>query len=75
MADVVQEVVTQVKETINENVTNTTGKVPSTPEGMAVAYGSLVIMALLPIFFGSYRSVKHHVSNNIHTRTFDYFLF
>lgn len=27
--------------------------------GMAVAYGSLVIMALLPIFFGSYRSVKH----------------
>jgi minor histocompatibility antigen H13 len=27
---------------------------------MAVAYGSLVIMALLPIFFGAFRSVKHH---------------
>ncbi|CAL8100884.1 unnamed protein product [Orchesella dallaii] len=43
------------------NVTNgTTGKVPATPEGMAIAYGSLVIMALLPIFFGAFRSVKHH---------------
>ncbi|KAL1110409.1 hypothetical protein AAG570_007940 [Ranatra chinensis] len=27
---------------------------------MAVAYGSLVVMALLPIFFGSFRSVKYH---------------
>lgn len=26
---------------------------------MAIAYGSLVIMALLPIFYGSYRSVSH----------------
>lgn len=60
MADVVQEVVAQVKDNLTENASNTTGKVPSTPEGMAVAYGSLVIMALLPIFFGSYRSVKHH---------------
>ncbi|KAJ8972723.1 hypothetical protein NQ317_000808 [Molorchus minor] len=38
-------------------------KKPSTPEGMAVAYGSLVIMALLPIFFGSYRSVLYHKEN------------
>lgn len=30
----------------------------STPEGKVVAYGSLVLMALLPIFFGSFRSVK-----------------
>ena len=37
---------------------NTTGKVPATPEGMMVAYGSLVIMALIPIFLGSYRSVE-----------------
>lgn len=35
-------------------------KPPSTLEGMCVAYGSLVIMAILPIFFGSIRSVKHH---------------
>lgn len=69
MADVVNEVVAQVNENLTENATNTTGKTPSTPEGMAVAYGSLVIMALLPIFFGSYRSVKHHKekskSNNV----------
>ena len=36
---------------------NATGKVPATPEGMMVAYGSLVIMALIPIFLGSFRSV------------------
>ena len=37
---------------------NATGKVPATPEGMMVAYGSLVIMALIPIFLGSFRSVE-----------------
>ena len=35
-----------------------TDKSPATAEGIALAYGSLVIMALLPIFFGSFRSVK-----------------
>lgn len=30
----------------------------TTPEGMALAYGSLVFMALLPIFFGALRSVS-----------------
>lgn len=44
----------------NSSINGTTGKVPATPEGMAIAYGSLVIMALLPIFFGAFRSVKHH---------------
>lgn len=59
-----------VAETIKEAVENVTepltGKrIPSTPEGMAVAYGSLVIMALLPIFFGSIRSVKHHKEQKV----------
>lgn len=63
MADVVRTVVAQATENLTENATNTTTKGPSTPEGMAVAYGSLVIMALLPIFFGSYRSVTHHKDN------------
>lgn len=36
---------------------NASGKIPATPEGMMVAYGSLVIMALIPIFLGSFRSV------------------
>ena len=30
----------------------------ATPEGMMVAYGSLVIMALIPIYLGSFRSVE-----------------
>ncbi|KAJ8940128.1 hypothetical protein NQ314_010837 [Rhamnusium bicolor] len=59
-ADVVNVIVAQATENLTENVTNSTKKTPSTPEGMAVAYGSLVIMALLPIFFGSYRSVIYH---------------
>ena len=39
-------------------VNGTIGKIPATPEGLALAYSSLVIMALLPIFFGAFRSVK-----------------
>jgi len=39
-------------------INGTTGKIPATPEGLALAYSSLVIMALLPIFFGAFRSVK-----------------
>jgi minor histocompatibility antigen H13 len=67
MADVAEEILETVTEAVQqaaENLTDASGeitgkKVPSTPEGMAIAYGSLVIMALLPIFFGSYRSVSH----------------
>lgn len=59
MADTAAEKVGEVLG--QNNATNgTTGKIPATPEGMAIAYGSLVIMALLPIFFGAFRSVKHH---------------
>lgn len=36
---------------------NATAKFVATPEGTALAYGSLVFMALLPIFFGALRSV------------------
>ena len=54
MADT--ETVETVTEAVNE-ATNGTAKVPATPEGMMVAYGSLVIMALIPIFLGSFRSV------------------
>lgn len=60
MANVVNNILAQATENISTNVKNATEKPPSTPEGMAVAYGSLVIMALLPIFFGSYRSVVYH---------------
>ncbi|KAK3091587.1 hypothetical protein FSP39_020978 [Pinctada imbricata] len=49
-----------VNATGNETAGNATAKIPATPEGMAIAYGSLVIMAILPILFGAFRSVKYH---------------
>ena len=60
MASEVSEIAAQVSENVTENNDSLTGRIPSTPEGMAIAYGSLIIMAILPIFFGSYRAVKHH---------------
>ncbi|XP_060598615.1 minor histocompatibility antigen H13-like [Ruditapes philippinarum] len=49
-----------VNETVNATAENVTAKIPATPEGMFVAYSSLVIMALIPIFLGSFRSVRYH---------------
>lgn len=43
---------------------NGTAKFVATPEGTALAYGSLVLMALLPIFFGALRSVSCSKSKN-----------
>lgn len=43
------------------NVTNATGREAATPEGIAITYTSLFVMALLPLFFGSLRSVGYHV--------------
>ncbi|XP_050421913.1 minor histocompatibility antigen H13 [Adelges cooleyi] len=40
-------------------------KTPATFEGMMIAYSSLVIMALVPIFFGAFRSVTLHIQNKI----------
>ena len=59
-----------VNATMNETATNATlsGRAAATPEGLLVAYTSLVIMALLPIWFGSFRSVafnkKQKVNNH-----------
>jgi len=43
---------------------NETAAFVATPEGTALAYGSLVFMALLPIFFGALRSVTCSKSKN-----------
>ena len=53
---------------LNESAKNATERTPATPEGMAVAYGSLLIMALLPIFFGSYRSVKYQAEQKVESK-------
>lgn len=60
----------EINETM-ENVTEEAAvngtKTAATPEGMAVAYGSLVVMALLPIFFGAFRSVRFHKEQKVAT--------
>lgn len=48
--------------------TNSTGKFTPTPEGMACAYLSLMIMALIPIFVGSFKSIKHQVDTRAKCR-------
>ena len=66
MAEVNESLPETLVEALNESAAkNGTEKIPATPEGMAVAYGSLVIMALLPIFFGAYRSVKYHTEQKV----------
>ncbi|XP_033208137.1 minor histocompatibility antigen H13 [Belonocnema kinseyi] len=65
MADTVNNVIAQAAENLTKNA-NITAKIPATPEGMAIAYGSLIIMAVLPIFFGSFRSVRHHKEQQKH---------
>jgi len=56
MESVTEKIVTEAIKTANDTATKT----PATTEGMMIAYGSLVFMALLPIFIGSYRSVTSH---------------
>uniref|UniRef100_T1I048 Signal peptide peptidase n=3 Tax=Rhodnius TaxID=13248 RepID=T1I048_RHOPR len=56
----VNKILSDIKMNLTENVTDTLHRTPATPEGMAVAYISIIIMAILPIFFGSMKSVKYH---------------
>ncbi|XP_071835502.1 minor histocompatibility antigen H13-like [Apostichopus japonicus] len=59
--EILQSGSTELNLTLNETEGAVNGtKIQSTPEGMAIAYGSLVLMAILPIFFGAFRSVKFH---------------
>lgn len=59
MAEPATEIPISIQESVIEAVKNVTDKPPSSIEGVAIAYLSLVIMATLPIFFGSFRSVKY----------------
>lgn len=60
MDPLIKSILAQTAENLTENAGNKTEKPPSTPEGMAVAYGCIVFMAMVPIIFGSYRSVVYH---------------
>jgi minor histocompatibility antigen H13 len=51
---------------VGEVVGNVTGsKVRASEEGMLLAYGSLVLMALIPILVGAFRSVSHHKAQRL----------
>ena len=62
---IVNETVANLSAAVNETAKNATGRAAATPEGMLVAYSSLVLMALLPIFFGSFRSVKYLIEQKV----------
>jgi minor histocompatibility antigen H13 len=52
--------------TLNSNATqNETEKFKATTEGLALAYSSLVIMALIPIVLGSFKSVRHQKNQKV----------
>ncbi|XP_040574022.1 minor histocompatibility antigen H13 [Lepeophtheirus salmonis] len=53
------ELESNITEALNATLSKGT-KVPATLEGTVMAYGALLIMALVPIFFGSFRSVDSH---------------
>ena len=61
MADV------DTSQVVEENLTagNENKTIPSTPEGMALAYGSLFLMAIVPICIGSFRSVTFHKEQKV----------
>lgn len=59
MAESATEIPVTIEDSIIETVKNVTAKTPASIEGIAIAYLSIVIMAILPIFFGSFRSVKY----------------
>lgn len=63
MADGAESVIHHPVENATETLSGT--KVPATPEGAAVAYGCLIIMAMMPIFFGALRSVKHQKDQKV----------
>lgn len=69
MAEPATEIPISIQENVIEAVKNVTDKPPSSIEGVAIAYLSLVIMATLPIFFGSFRSVKYLKEQKVSTST------
>lgn len=63
MADAVEKVLQETVENATETISG--AKTPASVEGAAVAYLSLIIMAMMPIFFGALRSVKHQKDQKV----------
>lgn len=67
MAEVAEDIIKTINETNATDTESILKKIPATTEGMLIAYTSLVVMALVPIFFGSFRSVRLHIQNKVCT--------
>ncbi|XP_025198779.1 minor histocompatibility antigen H13 [Melanaphis sacchari] len=65
MAEVVDDIIKTLNETNGTDTEPVLKRLPATTEGMLIAYTSLVIMALVPIFFGSFRSVELQIKNKL----------
>lgn len=65
MAEIVDNIIKTINETNDTTTESILKKTPATTEGMLIAYTSLVVMALIPIFLGSFRSVKLHLQNKV----------
>lgn len=50
--------------TIASTIASNSTKFTPTPEGMACAYLSLMLMALMPIFVGSFKSIRHQTESH-----------
>ena len=66
------EVLNDTLDALINDTKNGTSKPVNSPEGMFAAYGSLVIMAVIPIVMGSYRSVAFQKKQKV---LFNYNLF
>ena len=53
--------------TMNDTASNKTltGRAAATPEGLLLAYASLILMALLPIWFGAFKSVTFNKKQKV----------
>lgn len=67
--DLLSLLVAQVNGTV-EQVANATDAVKpkSTTGGMMTAYVSLIVMALIPILVGAFKSVEHHLNQKKRSR-------
>lgn len=65
MAEIVDDIIKTINETNDTTTESILKRRPATTEGMLIAYTSLVTMALIPIFLGSFRSVKLHIQNKV----------
>lgn len=67
MAEIVDDIMKKLNDTNNMPTEPNLKRIPASTEGMLIAYTSLVVMALVPIFLGSFRSVKLHIKNKVST--------